>query len=83
VWEQKYREFLGNPEGIRQLWRPKCRLEDNIKLGPEEICWEGLEWIHLAQGPVACSCENCNEPFDSIKSRKLVSLLAKESLYPQ
>jgi hypothetical protein len=83
VWEQKHREFVGNPEVIRQLWRRKCRLESNIKVGLEETCWERLEWIHLAQGPVACFCEQGNEPFGSIKSSQLIYLLARVSLCPK
>jgi hypothetical protein len=61
-------EFVGNPDKIRQLWKPKCRLGNDIKLGLKEICWERLEWVHLAQRPVAWSCEHGNEPFGSIKS---------------
>ena len=48
VWEQKYSEFVGNPEGIRQLWRLKCRLENNIKVGLEETCgrgWSEFIWL--------------------------------------
>ena len=60
VWKQMGRDYVGKPEAIRPLWRPKRRLENIIKLGLEEVCWERLEWVHLAQGPVAYSCEHGN-----------------------
>jgi hypothetical protein len=25
------------------------RWEDNIKMGPVEMVWKGVEWVHLAQ----------------------------------
>jgi hypothetical protein len=31
-------------------YRPGCRLEDNFRIDIEEVGWEGLDWIHLAQG---------------------------------
>ena len=31
---------------------------ENIKLSFEEIYREQLEWVHVAQGPVTCSCEH-------------------------
>jgi len=36
------------PEGNRPLG-PKHRWEDNIRLGLQEMGWEGVDWIHLAQ----------------------------------
>jgi hypothetical protein len=36
-------------EGKRPLGKPRCRLEDGIKLDLREIGWEGVEWIQLAQ----------------------------------
>jgi hypothetical protein len=32
-----YRMFVGNPEGKRQLGRPRCRWVDNIKMDLKEI----------------------------------------------
>jgi hypothetical protein len=37
-----------NPEGNRQLERPRHRREDNIKMDLTEIRWEDVDWIHLA-----------------------------------
>lgn len=31
------------------LGRPKCRLEDNIKIDIKEIFQEGVDWIDLIQ----------------------------------
>jgi hypothetical protein len=31
----------------RQLWRPKLRWEDSIKVGLKEIEWGCMEWIWL------------------------------------
>jgi hypothetical protein len=36
-------------EGKRQLGRPRRRWEDNIKLYLQEIGWERVDWIALAQ----------------------------------
>jgi hypothetical protein len=41
--------LAGNLEGKRPLGRPRHRWKDNIKMDHEEIGWEGVDWIHLAQ----------------------------------
>jgi len=41
--------FVAKPEGKRPLRRPRHRWEDNIKMDIMEICWEGVNWIYLAQ----------------------------------
>jgi hypothetical protein len=43
-----YNIFLGKPGGKRPLRRPRHRWKD-IRINPEEIVWEGVHWIHLAQ----------------------------------
>jgi hypothetical protein len=35
---------------------------------PHELGWEGLDWMHLDQEPVAGCCEHGNEPLGSIKA---------------
>jgi hypothetical protein len=35
-------------EGNTSLGRPRCRLEDNIRMNLKEIDWEGMDWIDLA-----------------------------------
>jgi len=44
------------PGGKRPLGRPRRRWDYNIKLDLQQIGWEGVGWIHLAQdtekGPV-------------------------------
>jgi hypothetical protein len=37
-----------NPKGIRPQWRPRHRLDDNIKIDLREKGWADLDWIHLA-----------------------------------
>jgi hypothetical protein len=44
-----YRILVGRPEGRRPLGRPRCRLEDNIKMDLQEVGWEGMDWIDMAQ----------------------------------
>jgi hypothetical protein len=44
-----YRIFVGNPEGKRQLGRPRRRWVYNIKMDSREIGWDGMDWTDLAQ----------------------------------
>jgi len=44
-----YRVLVGKPEGKRPLGRPRLRWEDNIKMDLQEVGWEGMERIELAQ----------------------------------
>jgi hypothetical protein len=44
-----YKILVGNPEGRRQLGRPRCRWKDNIKVDFKEIGWTDVECIHMAQ----------------------------------
>jgi hypothetical protein len=44
-----YRVLMGKPERKRPLGRPRCRLEDGIRMDLREIGWESVEWIQLAQ----------------------------------
>jgi hypothetical protein len=39
-----YRILVGYPEGQRPLWRPRRRLEDNIKMDLQEVGWGGEAW---------------------------------------
>jgi hypothetical protein len=39
----------------------------------EEIGWEGVEWIHVAERLVVVSCEQSNEPSGSIKYRTFLT----------
>jgi hypothetical protein len=47
-----YSVLVGRPEGNRPLERPRCRWEDNIKLGLREIRIDGANWIQLAKDRV-------------------------------
>jgi hypothetical protein len=44
-----YRVLGGRPEGRRPLGRPRRRWEDNIKMDLQEVGWEGVVWIDMAQ----------------------------------
>jgi hypothetical protein len=44
-----YRILAGKPEGKRPVGRPRCRLEDNIKMDLREMAWGRLDWIHVTQ----------------------------------
>ena len=44
-----HRVLVGKPEGKRPLGRPRCRLEDNIKIDLQEAGCGGVDWIKLAQ----------------------------------
>jgi hypothetical protein len=44
-----FRALVGKAEGKKPLGRTRRRWEDNIRMDLEDIGWEGLDWIHLAQ----------------------------------
>jgi len=44
-----YRGLVGKPEGKRPLERPRRRWEDNIKMVLQEVGYDGMDWIELAQ----------------------------------
>jgi hypothetical protein len=43
-----YRVLIRKPEEKRPLGRHRCRLEDNIKLGLQEVGWY-MDWLYPAQ----------------------------------
>ena len=44
-----YRILLGKPVGKRPLGRNRLRWEDNIMMNLQEVEYEGMDWIGLAQ----------------------------------
>jgi len=44
-----YNILFGKHEGRRPHGRPRCRWEDNIRMGLREIVLEGVDWMHLTQ----------------------------------
>jgi hypothetical protein len=45
-----YRIFVGRPEGMRPLGRPRRRWEDNIKMDVQDVgwgAWTGLIWLRI------------------------------------
>jgi hypothetical protein len=49
IWETRnsYTLLVGKSEGKTQLWRPRCRWVDNIKMDPREIRFWGY-WLDLS-----------------------------------
>jgi hypothetical protein len=60
-----YRVLVGRPDGNRPLGRPRRRLEDNMKMGLQEVVWAGMEWIAVAEGG------DTRRPSVSIQCREL------------
>ena len=44
-----HRVLVGKPEGKRPLWRPRRRLEDNIKVDLQEVGGSCGDWMEMAQ----------------------------------
>ena len=40
---------MGKPEGKRPLGRPRHKWEDNIETYLQELGWDDMDWIGLAQ----------------------------------
>ena len=47
--KEAYKVLVGKTEGKRPLGRPRRRCENNIKMDLQEVGWEGMDWIDLAQ----------------------------------
>jgi hypothetical protein len=47
--QDAYRIMVGTPEGKRTFERLKCKQEDNIKMGFQEMGYKSLNWIDVAQ----------------------------------
>jgi hypothetical protein len=41
--------FVGRPEEKRTLGRPRRIWENNIKTNFQDVGWDGVDWIALAQ----------------------------------
>ena len=52
--EKLYRVLVGKPERKTPLWRPRHRLENNIKMYLQEMGCGSVDWIELAQDRVRC-----------------------------
>jgi hypothetical protein len=70
-----YRIFVENPEGKRPLGRIRRRWENNNKMDLRRIRGSGMDCADLAQDRDQWegSCEQGNEPSDSINSGKFLS----------
>jgi hypothetical protein len=49
-----YNILVERPEGRRQLGRPRCRWDDNIKMDLREIGFGDVDWIQWAQDRDRC-----------------------------
>jgi hypothetical protein len=51
IWERRseYRDFVGKPIRKGPLGRHRYRLEGNIRMDFQEIKWEGIDRIDVAQ----------------------------------
>ena len=49
-----YRILMRKSEEKRPLGRPRRRWEDNIKMDLQEVGWEGIDLIELAQDRDRC-----------------------------
>jgi hypothetical protein len=69
-----YRVLVGKPEGKRPLGRPRCRLEDNIKMDLQEV-GIGLDQAGSEHGQAAGTCECDKENSGSIKCGEFLDWL--------
>jgi len=44
-----YTILVERPEGKRELGKPRCKWEDNIKMDLEVVRCGGMDWIELDQ----------------------------------
>jgi hypothetical protein len=44
-----YNILVVNLPRNRQLARPRCRWEENVRMNLGEIRWEGVDWMHPVQ----------------------------------
>jgi hypothetical protein len=49
-----YKVLVGTPEGKRPLGRLRRRWEGNTKMDLQEVGWEVMDWIYLAQNRDRC-----------------------------
>jgi hypothetical protein len=45
-----YNVLVGGPEGRRPFQRPAHEWEDNTEVNFEDVGWESVDWMCLAQG---------------------------------
>jgi hypothetical protein len=44
-----YRVLVGRLNGNKRFGRRRLRWEGSIKMKPQEVDWEGMDWIAMAQ----------------------------------
>jgi hypothetical protein len=60
---------MRKPEGKRSIGRPRCRWENSVTMGLQEVGWgRSKDWIGLGQdGVVAGSSKRGKEPSGPVK----------------
>jgi hypothetical protein len=72
MWERRgtYGVLVGKPERRRPFEKPRCRLENNIKMDLREVGWGyGRDRSGSGYGQMADSCECDKETFGFLKLR--------------
>ena len=77
MWEKTgtCRIFVLRDERKKQIGRPRCRWERNIKMDDQEIGCGGVEWFEVSSEQVAGLFERGNELFLYPKFREFLSYL--------
>ena len=47
--ERYYRVLVGTPDGKRPYGERRLECENNIEMSPQEIGWDGVDWIDLVR----------------------------------
>jgi len=69
--ERNYSVLVGTPNGNRPYGGRRLKWENNIEMSPQEIGWDGVDWIDLARDrDKRRGSENGIKPLCSIKYRK-------------
>lgn len=73
IVEKRHAQFLGKTGGKRPLGEPRHKWKYNMRIDLEEVQWERVDWISLAQdsyqwwATVNKSYIKCGELFDQLR----------------
>jgi hypothetical protein len=56
-WETCIKDLGGKSTGKGPLARRSYRSDDKIKMDLNDIVWENINWINLAQDRISSSCK--------------------------
>jgi len=74
------RLLVGQPDGKGLLGIPRCRWEDNIKIDLQEVGWEGMDWIGLAEDRCRWRAPDGNETWGSVKYGEFLDFTLRSCL---